>query len=175
MNDLYARRDDRWGVTVTPSQPSLKIGADTLDLRVISDRDGYVYIFYLGTGPDSFYLLFPNQLDGQNRISAGETLKLPAPSWTVNALGPAGKDHILVMVTETPRDLGQYALPAQYVSLSGPFGKIGTTARAAGQLTQVAALSSGWKQPKCRDLGIRAKNECSNTFGAALTDVEERE
>lgn len=175
LNDLYARRDDRWAVTVTPSQASLKIGSDTVDLRITSDRDGYVYIFYLGTGPDSFYLLFPNQLDAQNRISAGETLKLPAPSWSVNALGPAGTDHILVMVTETPRDLGHYALPEAYVSLSGPFGKIGTTPRAAGQLTQVASLSSGWKKAKCRDLGIRAKSECSNTFGAALVDIEERE
>jgi hypothetical protein len=176
LNDLYAQRDDRWAVTVTPSQPSLKINADTLDLSITSARDGYVYIFYLGTGPDSFYLLFPNQLDGQNRISAGETLKLPAPSWAVEALGPPGKDHVLVIVTETPRDLGHYALPAEYVSLSGPFGKIGTTARAAGQLTQVATLSGSWKKPKCRDLGIRAKNnECSNTFGAAMTDIEERQ
>jgi Caspase domain/Domain of unknown function (DUF4384) len=175
LHDLYARRDDRWAVKVTPSQSALKIGTDALDLRITSARDGYVYIFYLGTGPDSFYLLFPNQLDAQNRISAGETLKLPAPSWTVNALGPAGTDHVLVLVTETPRDLGHYALPQEYVSLSGPFGKIGSSARAAGQLTQVASLSSGWQKPKCRDLGIRARSECSNTFGADLIDIEERE
>jgi Caspase domain/Domain of unknown function (DUF4384) len=175
LHDLFAKRDDRWAVTVTPSSSSLKIGSDTLDLKISSNRDGYVYIFYLGTGPDSFYLLFPNQLDTQNRISAGETLGLPAPSWTVSALGPSGTDHVLVMVTETPRDLGNYALPREYVSLSGPFGKIGSTAKAAGQLNEVATLSSGFKTPKCRDLGIRARSECSNAFGAALIDIKERE
>lgn len=175
LHDLFARRDDRWTVAVTPSSSSLKIGADTLDLSITSSRDGYVYIFYLGSGPDSFYLLFPNQLDAQNRVSAGETLRLPAPSWTIDALGPSGTDHVLVMVSETPRDLGNYALPQEYVSLSGPYGKIGNTTRAFGQLNQVASLSSGFRKPKCRDLGIRAKSECSNAFGAALLDIEERQ
>jgi len=178
LMDIYARRDGGWQVNVTSSRPSIKIASDNLDLQITSDRDGYVYIFYLGTGPGSFYLLYPNQLDAGNRINAGETLRLPAPSWTVNALGPAGTDHLLVMVTQTPRDLGDYSLPEQYISLNGPFGRIGSTPTAAGRLNQVATLSSALKNPECRigkerDLG--AARRCSNSFGAAMIDVEERQ
>lgn len=179
LKDILAQRDERWEVNVTPNTSSMKIGVDNLDLNIESSRDGYVYIFYLGTSPDSFYLLFPNKIDAQNAIKAKQVLNLPAPDWTVSAGGPAGTDHVLVMVTQNKRDLGNYALPEEYINLTGTFGKIGTTVSTTGRLSQVAVLSSSLKGEGkdrgkgCRDLVISTKDLCSNVFGASLIDIQE--
>ncbi|HEY0341438.1 MAG TPA: caspase family protein, partial [Steroidobacteraceae bacterium] len=177
LNDIYSQRDDRWGVQVSLSKPTLRIGADALDFSITSQRDGFIYIFYLGTKPDSFYLLFPNQLDGENGIKAGEELRLPRPTWSVDALGPAGTDHLLVMVTENPRDLGDYSLPKEYVSLNGPFGMFKLTPATAAHIDAAAMLAKSFRSPEClrtdhRDLGVA--RHCANSFGAAVVSVEER-
>jgi hypothetical protein len=174
LNDIYHQRDDRWDVKVKLDQPTLKIGSN-LALSVRSNRDGYVYVFYRGTQPDSFYLLFPNQLDSSNVLAANYELRLPRENWSVTALGPRGTDHILVMVTESARDFSSLSLPAEYVSASGPFDKIRPTAQAAARIGQIATLSAAVKNAQCtsatRDFGIA--HACSNVFGANLVSVEE--
>jgi hypothetical protein len=175
LNDINQQRDDRWQVRVNLDQPTLKIGAN-LTMSVRSDRAGFVYLFYRGSQPDSFYLLFPNKLDSNNPIAANEELHLPRPDWTVTALGPKGTDHILVMVTETARDFSSLSLPAEYVSASGPFEKIQPTTGAVARIGQIATLSAAVKKSECngtgaRDLGIARR--CSSVFGASLVSVEE--
>ena len=176
MKDIFGQRDDRWQVSAKAAAASLKIGSN-LSLSIHSQRNGFVYLFYRGTQPDSFYLLFPNQLDSANRIKASEDLLLPRPDWTVTALGPKGTDHLLVMVTDTPRDFSALALPAEYVSQSGPFEKIQPTAQAVAHIGQIATLSAAFSQKECqsnagkRDLAVARR--CSNVFGAALLGVEE--
>jgi hypothetical protein len=176
LTDIFNQRDDRWEVDATTPSPTLKIGGN-LSLSVRSKRDGYVYVFYRGTTPDSFYLLFPNQLDSSNSISANQEMKLPRKEWSVAALGPKGTDHLMVMVTETPRDFSSLALPAQYVSQAGPFEKIQATAAAVASISQAATLSAALKQTECtssatkRDLGVAKR--CSNVFGASVLSVEE--
>jgi hypothetical protein len=176
LTDIYNQRDDRWAVDAKLAAPYLKIGAN-LELSIRSQRDGYVYVFYRGTTPDSFYLLFPNQLDSANGIAANQEIKLPRKDWSVTALGPKGTDHLMVMITETPRDFSGLALPAQYVSQSGPFEKIQPTAAAVASIGQAAILSSALKQTECssaagkRDVGVARR--CSNVFGASVLSVEE--
>jgi hypothetical protein len=176
LTDIYNQRDDRWVVDATPAAATLKIGGN-LNLSIRSQRNGYVYVFYRGTTPDSFYLLFPNQLDSANSIVANQEMKLPRKEWSVSALGPKGIDHLMVMVTETPRDFSNLALPSQYVSQSGPFEKIQPTAAAVASISQAAVLSSALKQAECsssdakRDLGVARR--CSNVFGASVLSVEE--
>jgi hypothetical protein len=177
LNDIYSLRDDRWVVEAKLDRPVLKIGSN-LNLSVRSQRDGFVYLFYQGTQPDSFYLLFPNQLDSANAIAANQDLALPRSDWSVTALGPRGTDHLLVMVTETARDFSALALPAEYVSQAGPFEKIGGTPQAVARIGQIAALSAAASKPACqsgasRDLGVARK--CSNVFGANLIGIEEVE
>jgi Caspase domain/Domain of unknown function (DUF4384) len=176
LNDIYNQRDDRWTVQATVAQPMLKIGAN-LALSVHSERDGFVYLFYQGTQPGSFYLLFPNQLDSNNAIAANQEMQLPRRDWSVTALGPRGTDHLMVMVTETARDFSPLALPAEYVSQAGPFEKIQTTVAAAQHISQIATLSAAASQDACkhagatRDLGVA--RQCSNVFGASMLSVEE--
>jgi hypothetical protein len=176
LTDIYNQRDDRWEVDASTASPKLKIGSN-LSLSIHSQRDGYVYVFYRGTTPDSFYLLFPNQLDSGNSITANQEMKLPRKEWSVSALGPKGTDHLMVMVTQTPRDFSSLALPAQYVSQTGPFEKIQPTAAAVNSVSQAAVVSSALKQPECtssalkRDLGVAKR--CSNVFGASVLSLEE--
>jgi hypothetical protein len=176
LNDIYNQRDDRRQVQATLSSPSLKIGSN-LSMSVRSDRDGFVYLFYRGTQPDSLYLLFPNSLDSANSIKANQALQLPRPSWTVTALGPKGTDHLMVMVTDTRRDFSALALPADYVSQAGPFEKIRPTAQAVARIGQAATLSAAVGKKECqsadakRDLGVA--RQCSNVFGADLVSLQE--
>ncbi len=176
LRDIYAARDDRWQVELGLDQPKLKIGTN-LGMTVRSDHDGFVYIFYRGSQPDSLYLLFPNQLDSSNGISANEDLPLPRKEWTVTALGPAGTDTLLVLVTETPRDFSALALPAEYVSQAGPFDKIRPTPQAAARIAEIASMSAAVTRGDCgapragRDLGIA--RSCSSTFGARMVSVDE--
>jgi len=176
MNDIYSQRDDRWQVQATLGQPTLKIGTN-LGLTIRSQHDGFVYIFYQGTQPDSFYLLFPNALDANNAISANQELQVPRQDWAVTALGPRGTDHLMVMVTATPRDFSKLALPAEYVSQAGPFQKIKPSEQAVARISQIATLSAAAGKDACqnadakRDLGVA--QQCSNIFGASLVSVEE--
>ena len=175
LNDIYSQRDDRWLVQANLAQPTLKIGSN-LALSIRSQRDGFVYLFYQGTQPGSFYLLFPNQLDSKNAIGANQDLKLPRQDWNVTALGPRGTDHLLVMVTATPRDFSSLSLPAEYVSAAGPFEQIHPTVQAVAHIAQIAAVSAAAGRTECqatagRDLGVA--RQCSNAFGAGLVSVEE--
>jgi hypothetical protein len=176
LNDIYSQRDDRWQVQARFGQPTLKIGTN-LAMSIRSQRDGFVYMFYQGTQPGSFYLLFPNQLDSRNAITADQDLALPRQDWSVTALGPRGIDHVLVMVTATARDFSAMALPAEYVSAAGPFEKIRPTLQAVAHIGQIATLSAAAGKAACqtagekRDLGVA--HQCSNVFGASLVSVEE--
>jgi hypothetical protein len=176
LNDIYSQRDDRWQVQATLESSTLKIGSN-IGMSIRSQRQGFVYIFYRGTLADSFYLLFPNQLDSANSIAANQELRLPRNDWSVTALGPAGTDHLLVMVTDTARDFSALALPAEYVSKSGPFAKIRPSLQAAARLSEIATLSAAAVNKECqrddgsRDLGVARR--CSNVFGASMLSLEE--
>jgi Caspase domain/Domain of unknown function (DUF4384) len=176
LNDIYNQRDDRWQIEASVGEPTLKIGTN-LTMAVRSQRDGFVYVFYQGTRPGSFFLLFPNQLDSANAIKANQELRLPNKDWSVTALGPPGTDHLMVIVTATARDFSTLALPAEYVSQSGPFAKFQPSTSAAAQISQIATLSAAAIKGECgsidnkRDLGVARR--CSNVFGARLVSTEE--
>jgi hypothetical protein len=176
LEDIYRARDDRWDVQASVTPATLKIGTN-LALSVRSERPGFVYVFYRGTQEGSFYLLFPNKLDAANTIAAGEDLALPRESWSVTALGPAGTDRLLVLVTATPRDFSTFALPGAYVSDAGPFEKFNASSQAMALVGRLATLSATISAADCRapganrDLGVAQR--CSNAFGASLVSVEE--
>jgi hypothetical protein len=64
-----------------------------------------VYIVLVGSDRESFYVLFPNGLDRNNRIQADKPLSLPRTEWAINAKGPPGVHNLLVLVSDSPRDL----------------------------------------------------------------------
>lgn len=105
LRDLEQQRDRRQRIQVKLDKPRLRIGQDALSLQVTSPHEGHVYVVMMGSDERSFYVLFPNALDTQNRIRAGQTLRLPGPGWQLQAAGPAGTNQLLVMVTRQPRNL----------------------------------------------------------------------
>ena len=116
---IEQQSNPRRKVEVVLSRNSLKIGKDPLALTVKSSHDGYVHLVLLGSDRKSFYLLFPNGLDSDNRIRANQRLSLPRPDWKLVAQGPAGTDQLLVLVSDTQRDLK--ALTASLPDASAPF------------------------------------------------------
>lgn len=157
LRNLYDQRDPRRTVTATPVRDRLRVGVDAFELSVSSSHDGYLYIVLLGSDETSFYLLFPNGLDRQNRIKAGVPLRLPRPGWQVQAAGPAGTDRLLVMVTEQPRDLAALSL---------------APATAAEPFTFTAASASG--RSRLIDFMIgRGVRQGSPRFGADWLQIEE--
>ncbi len=112
LRDIEQQRDPRIRLDVKLSKDTLRIGKDALELTVKSSHAGYIYLVMLGSDRKSFYVLYPNGLDRDNRIAAGQSRTLPRPDWQLQAAGPPGLDHLLVMVTMSPRQLDARSLAA---------------------------------------------------------------
>lgn len=112
LRDIDAQRNPRRRVDVRLKHGTLKIGGAPLELTARASHDGYLYVVMLGSDRKSFYLVFPNALDRDNAIRAGVPFGLPRTGWTLLARGPAGTDHLLVLVSDTPRDLSALPVPA---------------------------------------------------------------
>ena len=105
LKDIEQQRNPKRVVDVKVSKPAMKIGKDSLDLSIKSSHDGYIYMILLGSDAKSFYVLYPNGLDKNNAIKAGQTVRIPKPDWEVKAAGPVGTNNLLVMVSDSPRKL----------------------------------------------------------------------
>jgi hypothetical protein len=105
LKDIEAQRNPMRKLDIKLAKKTLKINQDYLDLQIKSSHDGYLYLVLLGSDKKSFYMLYPNKLDGNNRIQAGKTINLPNQTWQIKAAGPAGVDHILVLVADSERNL----------------------------------------------------------------------
>ena len=110
LKDIEQQRNPRRVLDVKLSKPIMKIGKDSLDLSIKSSHDGFIYMILLGSDAKSFYVLYPNGLDKNNAIKAGQTVRIPKPDWEVKAAGPVGTNNLLVMVSDTPRKLNTLAM-----------------------------------------------------------------
>jgi hypothetical protein len=160
LEQIHAQRDSKRRVEVRAVAERLRIGADTLDFSVTSSHPGHLYVAMLGSDRQSLVLLFPNELDGRNRIAAGESVLLPRPGWRVAAGGPPGEDTLLVMVTDGPRDLSGLG-----GGRAGPFAKPLTDAAGRARLQWLLGSNAGGGS--CQGSG------CSDAFGSALLRVQE--
>jgi len=169
LRQMFTQRDAKRRVEVVPARSQLKIGVDALDFSVKTDRAGFVYVTLAGSDNQSVYMLFPNDLDPNNRIDAGQTLQLPRPNWRVKAGGPAGADHLLVMVTDGPRDLKALA-----ASKAGPFVASLNDANGRASLGALMTTSAAVGGVTCANPASRKSNpQCSDAYGAAMFSVEE--
>ena len=105
LNNILEQRNPARQLEVKLTKSELKIGQDYLDIAIKASHDGYVYLVLLGSDAKSFYVLYPNGLDEDNKIKAGQTIKLPKPNWQIKANGPIGTDQLLVVVADSPRRL----------------------------------------------------------------------
>ncbi len=170
LQDIYNSRDDRRLVTLTAAKTALKIGVDTIDFTLTSREGGYVYLVMVGSDGETFDLLFPNQLDRNNIVPPGGTLQLPRPSWQLSAEGPPGKNTLLAIVTDNPRDFRAAGLKP-----AGPFSVVESSAAQDVQL--VTASSARAQDAECGDpartRNLAIKKRCSTGYAAALLTIEE--
>lgn len=169
--DIFNGRDDRRTVEITPTQNKLKIGNDKFSFSVRSTHAGYLYLLMVGSDGKTFDLLFPNKLDEDNYIKAEQSVQFPRSSWEVAPQGPAGKDHILAIVSDAPRDLSMLS-----VANAGPFSVVPATQGGKRGIQLVTSTASVALQAECgstskRNLAVR--QVCSDAYGAALAVVEE--
>lgn len=170
LNDIYNSRDDRHLVTLKADKPTLKIGRDEFKFTLQSREGGHAYLLMVGSDGKTFDLLFPNQIDHDNLIAAGGSLSLPRPNWALSAEGPPGRNTLLAIVSDSPRDFAAAGLAP-----SGPF-----SSAAPGAAKDIQLVSAGSEREasgeckaaaKTRNLAIRKR--CSTAYGAALLTIEE--
>lgn len=170
--DLFSNRDDRRRVDVAVAKPKLKIGVDKLSFTVTSTHPGYVYVLMAGSDGSGFDLLFPNQIDRDNRLAAATPLTLPRAGWGVVPQGPVGTDRLLVIVSDAVRDFKALPLVA-----AGPFSAIATSPVNAKDIQLVFGGQAKPAGAECRDAPAKRNlaviQECSTAYGAALVDIEE--
>lgn len=173
LRDIYNARDQRRSVSLSANNRKLKIGRDSISFTLQSRESGYVYLLMAGAADNSFDLIFPNKLDQNNFIQAGQTTILPQQTWEIAAQGPAGKDEILAIVADSPRDFSSLGLQP-----AGPFSVIPASMNSAASVQKISGASAFSNSPDCvstsatRALVVRPA-KCSNAYGAALLEIEE--
>lgn len=174
LEQVHAQRDASRTLSVTAQPAVMRILKDPLQLTVTSPRTGYVYVALAGSDQKSLYLLFPNAVDGDNRIEANQPMQLPRKGWRITAAGPKGFDTVLVMVSDSPRDLSTLAGQAM-----GPFVKTFLTPQGHSQLQTLLGNSANADQLVCQQGGsmrnLNVERECSDNFASALIQIEERD
>ncbi len=117
LEDIVRYSDPSISVNTLADKQTLVIGRDRIKFRVKSSEAGYLYVFYSGTDNAGLTLLFPNTSDSKNRISADTEISLPRETWNIDAAGPPGVNHIVAMVSRSPRDFSGVGLkPANPLS-----------------------------------------------------------
>jgi len=169
LGRLFNQRDGKRDVRVSAVKSQLKIGQDALEVQVTSNKAGYVYVAMAGSDNKSLNVLFPNDLDRNNRIEAGQTMALPRPGWRVKSQGPEGTNQLLVMVSDGPRDLTSLSK-----NKAGPFMVSLNTLDGRAELGALMSRSAIGANQACASTSTRASNPmCSDAFGAAIIRIDE--
>ena len=171
--EMFQQRDATRVLSVEANQKILKINKDPLELTITSPTDGYLYVALAGSDQESLYLLFPNQIDANNQIKANVPVRLPRRSWRIVGGGPKGTDTVLVIVTDSPRDLSQ--LDGED---AGPFVMPLQTREGRSQLQALIGASGNADQQVCQTGGktrnLQVQIVCSDAYAAKLIEFEER-
>ena len=163
LHDIVQRADPKIAVSARLDKTSLVIGKDSLRFRVRSSEAGYLYVFFGGTDKSHFNLLFPNRLDKANRIEPGAELALPRAAWEIDAGGPPGTNHLVVLVSRHERDMSQVGLRQTAEPI--PLFDLAQAERLWLQRSRTSSPFVG--RAMC------AAPDCSETFGATMLTVEE--
>ncbi len=163
LDEVFDGRSRERAVSVSVKNPLLRIERDHFSFTISSSQGGYVYVLMVGADNADLVLLFPNAKDRDNRLRAGTPMDLPRPSWRIVAGGPPGTDHLMAIVSDTPRDFAAAGI--------APSGNFAVAARDVAQTRYreyagSAPLFAG--KPACE-----AGRECSEAYGAAGFSIEE--
>ncbi|TQK08252.1 serine/threonine-protein kinase [Herbaspirillum sp. SJZ107] len=161
LDAVLAGADPERQVTVRVKNHRVRIGED-IRFAITASHAGYVYVEMVSSNRTDFNMVFPNALDRDNRIRAGQTLDLPRRTWPIGAAGPAGTDHFVVIVSDTPRDFRGAGLVK-----GEPFGMF--------PVAQAAQLQRGYRGATALFAGVPSCEDapCPGTYGAASFVIDE--
>ncbi|WEF34209.1 serine/threonine protein kinase [Pseudoduganella chitinolytica] len=167
LDAIVAGASTERSAVVEVENARVRIGHDSLRLSVRASHAGYVYLYMVGSDRNNFWLLFPNAIDRNNAIGAGQTMQLPGTQpgtgrWRLEAGGPAGTDHLVVMVSDTPRRFDAAGLTASELFSEFPIARAAQLQRAH---TGKAPLFAG--APACTGTA------CSHAYAATAFAIEE--
>jgi hypothetical protein len=112
---------------------------------------------------NQYLLLFPNELDRDNKIGAGKPVSLPRASWKMFAGDPAGVNHFVAIVAPVPRDFRNLDLQPHSV-----FELLSDAAQQAAAARRTQASSPFAGEPACPPNGA----PCPAGYGAASFKIE---
>lgn len=172
LRDIYNNRDDRRAVELKAAKPAFRIGVDDVDFTLTSSHAGFLYIMMVGSDGKTFDMLFPNQLDNNNAVQAGQSLRLPRANWMVKAGGPAGKNHLIAIVADSPRDFAKMGMQP-----AGPFSIVPASSTSSKDIQLVTQTSANAESKECEAPSahrtLMVQKRCSNAYGAAMMVLEE--
>lgn len=172
LQQIHEQRDASRALHATAAPSVMRINQDQLRMSVTSPRDGYLYIALAGSDGKSLYLLYPNTLDTNNVVKAGQKIELPTNRWRITAGGPTGVDTMLIMVSDSPRDLSR--LQGDKV---GPFLKTLMSTDGKSQLQWLLSTSENSDEKSCQTGGtqrnLKVSKACSDAFASSLLTVRE--
>ena len=166
LDRIFEQRDRDHNVGVTMAQSQVTIERDKLSFTVRSTKAGYLYVLMVGTDRQHLYLLFPNQVDADNRIAVNGRLELPRKGWSMVAGGPAGTNQFVAFVAENRRDFKAAGLVP-----TDPFAEFPLEAAARASQAASGVASPFLGTPVCPAGG----SACSAVYGAAMFTIEEIE
>lgn len=169
LNTIYQNADRRQTVSLHSLKSTYKVNQDYLELEVTSSKGGFLTLLSVGSS-GRIFKLFPNALDGNNRIEANKKLRLPRPEWRVPAGGPPGKNRFLAIVSSSPDQFANLGIPVA----NGKFKALDATAANAKDIVDFLINPAvGCSPASTRDFDAIEANSCSSSYGAGLADVQE--
>ncbi|MGT2475796.1 protein kinase domain-containing protein [Paraburkholderia terrae] len=162
LDRIVSLADPSISVKANTRSTTARISKDHLQFRVGSNRAGYVYVFMVDPA-GQYLMLFPNEIDKNNAIAAGQTLSLPRASWPMMAGAPAGPNHFLVLVSSAPRDFADGGLQRESV-----FADFPAEAQRAAAIRRTVSYSPFAGKPRC----TASATQCPDTFGAATFTID---
>ncbi|WP_051675736.1 serine/threonine-protein kinase [Polaromonas glacialis] len=165
LEEIIQARNTEHTVSISLDKRQVRIGKDALRFSIRSSKPGYVYLLMVGTDQSQFWLLFPNAIDKNNRISADRQLDLPRSNWRMDAAGPPGTDHFVAIVSESPRDFGHAGLKP-----NGPFSEFPLTAIMLPEKESLGMAPVFAGKVSCSE---NQTSICSELYGAEIFTIEE--
>jgi serine/threonine protein kinase len=164
--DAIAGSDAGSSLKLGSPKTRLVIGRDQLALDLSSTLGGHVYLLLADAARQEVLMLFPNGIDGNNRIAAGGSLRLPRRNWEFTVGGPPGTHTVLAIVSAAPRNFKAAGLlkgsgDLQQLDLQAWERRWISTAHPAG--------FSQWLPP----VACPGTAPCDERFAAALLDLQE--
>jgi hypothetical protein len=150
-------------VTVRSLQAGMKSGRDLPRFSVRASHAGFLYVQMVGSDRGKYALIFPNALDKDNHIAAGQTITLPRLGWKLGAGGPAAIGYFVAIVSDAPRQFRGAGLQD-----GSPFSTfpIERAAKLQHSYTGPTPLFAGL--PECADPAV-----CPETYGATMFSIRE--